>query len=332
MKNPFRLKRFLSVFLFTLLFSSAGSALRADSLRANLGLWAGNLKPELEERFFYDGLLSGASFGRFTLPWEGLSSFAFYPLGFEYVIEARDQKFVFGANLIYDFSEASYSSLTFGPSISQSTLKKYSVDDWEAYLGYVIELSDKARFTPRVGFRRHRETFDYQEITLGPNRIATTFQENPWEAQALSLYIAAEIRIAISDKLSFVGDLLFAPPFFANWIGDMRHERILIGSSGGAPFFQYDSATAGYEMDFNRIELGLEYKVSDALKVRFGIRQEVIEASYPNYFNIPLSIDQGAATFGFDVVEFLTDYVIYNSKYRTERGLIYVSGTYSLEL
>jgi len=313
------------IFLATVLvlaFLLPSLANAKPTIRINAGGWYGEQTPELEKRFFLDDLLGGFGFGRFNLDWENTSTFTLYPLGLEIFLPMGKNELVIGGNLINHSANITYTGFTFSPAISFTTLKNYKSRDYEAYLGYAFKI-DKLRLTPRVGFRRHSESFNYEELTFGGN-IAFTVSDNVWEASVISLFMAGELKYQVAPKFSILVDLMISPPFLANWGGKMNHERMVLGF----PILTYDRSESGYEMSFNRFTLGAEVALTKKIKLQFGVRQESISVKYPDFYSLPIvaNINTGAGGFGgFDLGEFITDLFIYSSSKTSEKGLLFAS-------
>ena len=324
------MKKRLMLFCMLLAFMLAAipATLQADAVRLNLGLWVGKNTPELDERFFLDDLVEGSGFGYLDLGWSGLADYSLFPLGLEYRKAMGPGQLVIGGNLLFNTAEVDYMGISLG-AIQLVTLKNYSSRDYEIYGGFQLEAAANLSVTPRGGLRIHSESFDKQSLILG-GTIATSIDENPWEASARGLFLACEVKYKINGNFSALFDLLISSPILSDWGGNMEHDNLVVGVSGNNPYVRYDKANSEFKISMNRITLGAEYAINDAFRLQFGIRQEIMETSYPRYFNLPIVLSGGSNSIGPSVAEFVTDYIFYNSTIKSEKGIIFISMSYDI--
>lgn len=309
-----------------------GSA-RADTLRVQGGLWAGELSPELEQRFFLDDLISGSSFGRYNLTWGGKDeTFAWHPIGIEYHKPLGDGALILGANWNHYDPDFTYAGIRTNPSLSLVTLMDYERSDTNLNAGYRIGVLDGTLLlTPGVGMRFYDESFRYSELTIGTtNQISL---ESPWQSSARGIYLGMEVRYKALPSLDLIADYR-SSAITPALTGRMHHERTIVGVSGSALVGSYERIEADVEMEMLQWSLGIEFHLTERLHIFGGIREETLTIKYPGYFSLPIVVDaSGTASLASNIVtEFISDAFIYSQPMRTRKGLIYFGVAYDFAI
>jgi len=333
--------------LFATALLTVSSSLMADTLRLNVGIWPGNLDPELQDRFFYDDLVGGASFGRYNQAWENKSMNRdassklgnLYPFGVQYFKPMGPGSLVIGGNYTRYTPDYKFQGFSAAPAISLVNLKNYKATDFEAEAGYKLGLlEDKVFVTPKAGFRWHTQEYSYDELTIG-NGVTAISLASPFKASAQGLYIGAGLQFNIDEKFSVIADYVFTSPILGSVAGAMTDDRTVVGvgapCAGGASGNTacLDKATGSYQVDITRWMIGVQYNVSEDLHLMAGLRQEKQRTSYPNYTNIPIVISASGAQIGANIVsEYLTDSIFWKNGYETTKGLIFLGLSYDLPL
>ncbi|MCB1171823.1 MAG: hypothetical protein KDK25_15860, partial [Leptospiraceae bacterium] len=119
------IKRARNLALFLAAF--AATAASADTLRLNVGLWPGELDPELEGRLLLDDLVEPTP--RLDLSWNNKDTTTIYPLGLEYLKPMGAGKLVISGNYIRYSPEYSFTGITTSGAVSLVTLKDFSTTD-----------------------------------------------------------------------------------------------------------------------------------------------------------------------------------------------------------
>ena len=98
--------------LVLLLTALTVSTVSADQLRLNVGLWPGELDPELEGRLLLDDLVEPTS--RIDLAWSNKDTTTVYPLGLQYFKPMGPGQLVLTANYIRYAPEYSFNGISTG--------------------------------------------------------------------------------------------------------------------------------------------------------------------------------------------------------------------------
>lgn len=304
-----------------LLFSAP---LSADTLRLKVGYWPGDLEPELEGRYFKDDLVQGG-LSRINLPWSNTQTNTIFPIGFEYALTGLgDGQLVLNANYWWSAPEYKFQGLG-AIFFSNVTLKNYLTTDLEADLGYRFKLLDnRLTLMPKIGFRRHTQDFDYEELTIG-----TTFGisgASPFDATAAGTIIglAAEFRIEgpWSLKFDYVRSLGIAG-------GSMTQEKLVVGSTS----FSWERAESSYELDVERFGIGVGYDFSDDFGMELGVRQEKLRQQYIDYFGLPIVVGFDGTTSAIATVEeAITDRFFWEGTETSEKGLVFIAFHYDIDI
>ncbi len=317
----------------TLLCAFLATPVMADKLRLNLGFWPGDLEPELENRLLKDDLIAGSGFGRLNLDWSGKQTYTLYPLGAQYIKENLGPgDLMIGGNYIRYAPEYKFNAIGFGPSISIVSLDNFLNSDWEAEVGYRMDVMDKKLFvTPKAGGRWHFQEFDRNETLIGPGTLAFSVGDNSFRGSAKGTFIGAGLQYYVTSEFSLFGDFITTSPLFGNVSGDMTDKRTLIGIGGSSPILYLDNASGGYEMNLTRWTLGAQYDISPELHLQAGIREETTRSKYPGYVNLPIVIQGNSANIGDSfVTEIITDMLFWEAEEVQKKGFIFLGVSYDV--
>lgn len=311
--------RILAIFL--IVFSSAANA---DTLRLNVGLWPGELDPELEGRLLLDDVVEPTP--RLDLAWANKDTTTIYPLGLEYFKPMGAGQLVITGNYIRYAPEYSYTGITTTGSVALVTLEDFATTDWELEAGYEIPLlGNKLFLTPRLGFRWHTQEFNYNELTLGST---TAFSlDSPFTGNARGSYIALKAQFMLLPNVSVFVDYM-TTSIFPNFGGSMEFEQTVLESGG---VLRYDRAEASYEVEFSRYTLGFQYDVTKQAHIQVGIREEVQKTSYPGYFNLAIRTDTGAVS--STVNEIVSDILFWDLQQQDQtKGFAFFAFSYDINI
>lgn len=313
--------------LFLCAFLAGSSAVSADTLRLNVGLWPGEREPELEQRMFLDDIVGGAP--RFNLPWTNTTTTTIWPLGLQYFRPMGQGTLVFGLNYTNYSPEYAFNGIYLNNlnAVSIVNLEDYSSNDWDADIGYQFKLAGgKLLLTPRLGFRWNFQSFNYDELTIG-NTIAISL-DSPFDANARGTYFGLGGQFYLMSQISLVFDYM-TTSVFPDMGGDMTFQRTVIGNN----FLTYNDATAGYEMEINRWKLGVKYDISKSMGIEVGLQEESTRVTYPGYFDLPIVVVGGNANIGNLIVdEIITDIIFWEQGQTTKKGLVYFAFNYDINL
>ncbi|MCE9597660.1 MAG: hypothetical protein K8S54_06795 [Spirochaetia bacterium] len=307
----------------------------ADKVRLNLGLWPGQLDPELEPRFFKDDLLTGANFGRLNLEWVDKDTYTIFPLGAQYMKDGVGPgTLILAGNYSRYQPDYKFNGVTNNPALAVSivSLDQFKVSDWELEAGYQLPVIDKTLFvTPKFGARWHFQEFNYNELTLGNATISKSL-DSPFKADAKGTYVGAGLQYYVTPQVSLLADYVTTAPGLGHVSGSMTDKRTVVGVAANTPFLRLDNATAGYTVDINRWMIGAQYDVTADLHVMAGVRQETTQSKYKGYFNIPIVLVAGTNAINAVVEELITDKLFWESKEKQTKGFIFMGVSYDINL
>lgn len=300
----------------------------ADKLRLNVGYWPGQYKPELEDRFFMDDLVAGTGLGSLDLGWAGKNTDTIWPLGFSYFKPMGGGNLVLSANYTAYMPELGYNSIMTAGGFSAVTiasLKDYKSTDWDADLGYQIQVGSSQLFlTPKIGFRWHFTDYDYNALTLG-SIVGTTVGDNKFNANARGTYAGLGFQFYLNKEISLIGEYA-TTSVFPDFGGSMTYKTMELFSGGG---IRYTNQRSDYQVGINRWMLGLQYDVSANAHLMGGIRMEEQKHSYPGFFGMNFS---GSGFSGIDISEVITDKIIWESEKVTKKGTAFFAVSYDINL
>lgn len=321
-------KFFIKFLLFFSIILLNFATLNANELRLNIGYWPGELEPELEPRLFKDDLIEGNGIGRLDLEWANKTTHTIYPLGFQYFIPSGNGKLVFGANWILFRPEYRFNGIFPEGAVSIVTLKDFMINDIEGEIGYQINAGSNFFLTPKIGGRWHRQTFTYNEITIG-RFLGISIGNNDFEASAFGTYFGIDLQVYFQNNLSFVFEYLNTA-FFPGFGGDMQFKTTTFYTSNT---IQITNQSSSYDVKIERFKIGLQYDIDKTKHIQFGIRQETQTHSYPGYFNIGIIISNNNADIGIDTFsEILTDIIFWQNKEEQTKGLLYFAFSYDIPM
>lgn len=324
------MKFFKKIYLTLLLFFVFN--LQANELRLNVGFWPGELEPELEPRFFIDDLIEAGGLGRINLEWTNKTTYTIYPLGIQYLIPVGGNKLVFGANFIGFYPEYKFNGISLMPTtVSIVELKNFGINDIEGEIGYQIK-QQQITFTPKIGSRFHRQTFEYSELIIG-QAIGFSIGDNLFNAHALGTYFGIDLEFKLQNNISLVGEYLNTA-FFPGFSGSMEFKTSTILFAGNFFALGVTNQSSSYDVKIERFKLGFLYDIDKTKHIEFGIRTETQKHSYPGYFNIPIVISSfGAANIALDTVfEIVTDYIFWQQEKEQKKGLLYFAFRYDIPM
>jgi hypothetical protein len=314
-----------------ILFGCLAPGLSAQEMRLTFGYWPGVLRNELENRFRQDDGLLGETPDRMNLEWVGKETEA-SPLGLHFLLPMGPGKLMFGGNFISNRPDYKYASLTSQPSLSLVMLEDFSSTSYEGEIGFEFEVTPFLLYiTPRVGMRQHFQEFNYRELTIGEDSFMVAL-DSPWYSQARSAYGGLSIQYFLSETVSLLLDGTHSPPMLSSWGGHMDHERIVAGRFNNQTRLTFDRAEAGYEISISRGMFGLQFDASDEIHFKTGYREELQRVRYPGYYNLPLIVQGDNIDFKGTVLEFMTDYVIYNTVQTTRKGFMFFEVSLDIHL
>ncbi|MCB1165611.1 MAG: hypothetical protein KDK37_09850 [Leptospiraceae bacterium] len=298
------------------------AALQADTLRLNVGIWPGELDPEMEGRLRLDDLVDTTP--RYDLAWANKDTTTIYPLGLQYFKPIGKGKLVISGNYIRYAPEYNYTGITSTASISLVTLEDFATTDWELEAGYEIPLlGNKLFLTPRLGFRWHTQEFNYNELTLG-STVAISL-DSPFSGNARGSYAALETRIYVLPQVALVFDFM-TTSIFPNFGGSMEFEQTVLETPST---LKYDRATASYEVEFSRYSVGVQYDVDPKVHLQLGVREETQKTSYPGYYNLAIRTSGINNT----VNEIISDIVFWDYTKQTQtKGFAFFSFGYDIDI
>ncbi|MFN3604787.1 MAG: hypothetical protein ACK4UJ_08765 [Leptonema sp. (in: bacteria)] len=321
------IKKLLLIYL-----SLIAIGLHSNELRLNIGFWPGELDPELQPRFFLDDLVEGGGVGRINLDWANKTTYTIYPLGIQYLVPVKNNKLVFAANFIGFFPDYKFNGIYLSPlAVSIVELKKFGINDIEGEIGYQIQ-ANQVVLTPKIGSRFHKQTFEYNELTIG-EIIGFSFGDNLFDAHALGTYMGVDLAIKLQNNLSLVGEYLNTA-FFPGFSGSMEFKTSTIALAGNFFALAITNQSSSYDVKIERLKLGLLYDVDKTKHIEFGIRTETQKHSYPGYFNVPIIITStGGANLALDTVfEIITDYIFWRQEQDQKKGLLYFAFRYDIPM
>jgi len=305
--------------LYIIIFSTP---VVAQDLRLTFGYWPGVLRSELENRKRMDDALIGDKADRMNLEWVGKETEA-SPLGLHVLFPVGPGKLLLGGNFISNRPDYKFASLTSQPSLSLIMLEDFASTSYEGEVGFEFEITPFLLYiTPRAGLRQHFMTYNYRELTVGQDTFMLAL-ESPWYSQARSAYAGLGIQYFLTESVSLLLDATHSPPMFSSWGGRMDHEKIVAGRFADKTRITYDRAEAGYEISISRGLLAIQYDASEEIHLRTGYREELQRVRYPGYYNLPLIIEDDTIDFNGVVLEFMTDYAIFNSVQTTRKGFLF---------
>ncbi len=326
--NFFKKISYIFIFLSISLVPYFQNNLEANELRLNIGFWPGELDPELEPRFFNDDLIEGGTLGRIDLEWSNKNTYTIYPLGFQYFIPAGNGKIMIGANYILYNPEYRFNGIYPFGAVSLVELKDFFINDIEGELGYQINAGKNLYITPKLGSRLHKQTFTYNEITIG-NVFGITIGNNDFEATALGTYAGVDLQLYLEKNISFVFEYLNTA-FFPGFGGDMKFKTTTFYTGD---ILAITNQSSSYDVKIERYKLGLQYDIDSTKHIQFGFRQETQTHSYPGYFNLSLIITPGGADVGLDSFrEIVTDIFFWQQEEKQKKGLIYFQFSYDIPM
>lgn len=310
------------------LFGFVTTALSADTLRLNLGFWPGDLEPELQGRYQKDDLIQGAAFYRYNLDWTDQQTYTIYPLGLQFMRAVGPGKLVLSGNYVRYQPDYKYNGIG-SVFLSQVALKNYVTSDWEADAGYQLAvLNNQVLITPKLGYRRHFQEFDYEELTLGDGTFIIN-GPSPFQSTAGGLYAGLGLQVYVTSEVSLIFDYVQSAGF---WTGSMNQERVTAGSVGGAGFISFERAESSYEISIQRYALGVQYDVQKNLHLQVGVREEKLAQSYPDYFGLPIVVSGAGSALNASLTEYLTDLFIWEGTETSTKGFVYFSLSYDLDI
>jgi len=312
----------------SIFFIFIGATLHANELRLNIGYWPGELDPELEPRLFLDDLIFGNDLGRLDLEWANKTTHTIYPLGFQYFIPAGNGKLMFGANWILFRPEYRFNGIFPFDAVSIVTLKDFMINDIEGEIGYQINAGNNFFLTPKVGGRWHKQSFTYNEITIG-KIFGTSIGNNDFEASAFGTYFGIDLQVYFQNNMSFVFEYLNTA-FFPGFGGDMKFKTTTFYTGN---IINITNQSSSYDVKIERFKIGLQYDIDKTKHIQFGIRQETQIHSYPGYANIGITISGGKANIGLDTFnEILTDIIFWQQEQEQTKGLLFFSFSYDIPM
>lgn len=321
------IKKIFIIFLAFFVFS-----LKGNELRVNIGFWPGELEPELEPRFFIDDLIEAGGLGRINLEWTNKTTYTIYPLGIQYLVPLKGDNLVFGANFIGFYPEYKFNGISLMPAtVSIVELKNFGISDIEGEIGYQIKKGQIA-FTPKIGSRFHRQTFEYNELVIG-QAFGFSIGDNLFNANALGTYFGIDLEFELQNNISFVAEYLNTA-FFPGFSGNMEFKTSSIYLGGNFFALGITNQSSSYDVKIERLKLGLLYDIDKTKHIEFGIRSEVQRHSYPGYFNIPIVISSAG---GVDIAlatvfEMITDYIFWQQEQEQKKGLLYFAFRYDIPM
>lgn len=293
----------------------------ADKLRLNVGYWPGEYKPELEDRFFMDDIL----FGQLDLGWAGKNTNTIWPLGVSYFKPMGGGNLVLSANYTRYSPELGYNGILFPGAVKIATLKNYRSSDWDADLGYQIQIGSSQLFlTPKIGFRWHFTDYEYNALTLG-TIVGSTVGDNKFNANARGTYAGLGFQFYFNKELSLIGEYA-TTSIFPDFGGSMTFHTTELFTGGN---IQYTDQRSDYTVGINRWMFGLQYDVSANAHLMGGIRLEEQTHAYPGFFGMNFNSVSG---FGFSIDEILTDKFIWESDRVAKKGTAFFALSYDINL
>ena len=323
-------KKFIikTLILFSLFIAFSSLTVNAKELRLNIGFWPGELDPELEPRFFKDDLIEGGDLGGINLPWANKSTFTIYPLGIQYFAPAGGGRLVFGVNWIFYGPEYRFNRIYPFGAVSIVNLKDFMINDIEGEVGYQLKAGTNFFITPKIGGRWHRQSFTYDEITIG-NVFGISVGDNQFKASAFGTYFGVDLQIYVQNNLSFVFEYLNTA-FFPGFGGDMEFKTTKVTTGNNIAITNQSSS---YEVGIERFKIGLQFDIDKSKHIQFGIRQETQTHSYPGYINLGFIIAGGNANVGLDTFkEIVTDIIFWQTKEQQTKGLLYFAFSYDIPM
>tara|TARA_Y100001937_G_scaffold128230_4_gene203361 strand:- start:67426 stop:68385 length:960 start_codon:yes stop_codon:yes gene_type:complete len=307
-----------------LLAAMTVSTASADQLRLNVGLWPGELDPELESRLLLDDIVEPTA--RIDLPWSNKNTTTIYPLGLQYFKPMGSGQLVFTANYIRYAPEYSFNGISTSGSIALVALEDFATTDWEFEAGYEIPLvGNKLFLTPRLGFRWHTQEFNYDELTIGtPSAISL---DSPFSGNAQGSYIGLSGRFYLMPQIALYFDLM-TTSIFPNFGGSMEFEQTVLQTDG---VLRYDRAEAGYEVAFTRYTLGIQYDINKNMYIQVGVREEVQSTSYPGYFNLAIRTDGSGVN--STINEIISDILFWDFQEQDQtKGFAFFAFSYGIDI
>ena len=316
------------------LVTLGAASVQAETLRINAGYWPGDLDSDLEARFYDDDLftVTGGSLaiGRLNNDWQNKHTDTIYPLGVEFFLPLGPGDIVLGGNFYTYRPDYSYTGIGL-LQVSSIELMDYRMDHWESFAGYRYGVVPETFYvTARAGIRQTITSFSRQEFTAGASGTALVTLDSSFYASARGTYVGVGFQYYFMPGLSLLADLDWTPIFLPGWTGTLSSEELIAGLGSGTPTLFYQSASAGYKVEIIRLAVGLQYDILPELHLAVGVRSETLRQSYPDYYNVPISISGGVASPTFTVIEYITDRAIYEREADQTKGLVFLLLSYDL--
>ncbi len=326
---PWPMKKLTILLISAAICSLHTDPVSADSFRVQAGILAGYNDQELEDRLYLDDLIEGTGLGRFNSSWEGHSDLMIRPLGAEYEMTLRTDKdsLLIGGNFFSSGGEIRYTSFGFLPSVSFTSHRDFFMSESDGYFGYKVRIPDTAvRLTPLAGVRFFTESFIYNSVTFGPGSIVVTPEDRKWKSRGAAFYGGLRGNYQIDSMFDVYGEFLISAPSGGLADGNTENQRLSAGFTNSQAVYVYEKASAAYRTDFYSVQAGVRFWITKNLNVFAGLRHEKYSVSYPGYYNVPVAFAANGNTVygGFDLTEYITDYIFYTRTQETRRGLLQV--------
>ena len=306
------------------------AALSADTLRLRVSLDDTHLHPELQPHIENDDLLPGTGFGRLDLDpqWDHGSTWIL-PLSIEYLKKLGPGAVRIGANyaryqphLRFDSAGVSYGGRT--------RLKKFEMTDAEGQLGYDFPLfTERLTLSPWVGAHFHGTRYTTFETTLGTAQATTTIA-SPFQDGATGMVfgIGGQFQF-LTDWSVFAGITKDGPR--RGIVGAMKDQKVTIGALNSSPFIQIDLTNAATIINVRKLALGVEYNITQKMRVRVGLAEDLLLTRHPGYQTVPVFLVGGLVTFPVYTPELLTDSLLWDKAEKQRQFHFFTSFTYGLE-
>lgn len=334
------------VIMVGILLAAAFTGLHADRVALSAGLWHGAQKSEFETISFMDHLIDdsalGVSGGNILMDWRGKNTTS-VPLSAYYIgsTNLKDalagMEFVVGFNWVQHKTVYDYSLIGTGPQLGSGSYASDVQRNTDIEAGIRLPLSEKKIWLGlRIGKRMHDYRTKFEEssyITPG----MTDFQDpSPFVAKATGNLIIADFSFEINPKLN----LLAGYKMIGQLNGNVNFTEFGTFTTTGPSTFSlyYMKNESQYAVRGNETMLGVEYRISPAVKIQLTYRKETLQIKYPGYFNrfnIMTLTSGGVTAVTAGLVsrsDLATDYFFYGSGGTREKGFLYLGVTYDLDL
>lgn len=313
-----------------LLLLGMSAALSADTLRLGVSVDDTHLHSELQPHVKNDDLFPGIGLGRIQLDqeWDHDSTFIF-PLSIEYLKKLGPGSVRIGANYTRYQPHLRFDSIG-SLYLARTRLKEFEITDAEGQLGYDFALfSEKLTLAPWIGAHFHGTRYTTFETTLGPAQATTTIA-SPFQDGATGMVYGIGAQFQFLPDWAVFGSLEKDGPR-RGIVGAMRDQKVTIGTQNSSPFIQIDQTNAGTLINLRKLALGVEYSISQKMRLRVGVAEDLLLTRHPGYQTVPVLIVGGLATFPVYTSELLTDSVLWDKAEKQRQFHFFTSVTYRLE-